>query len=42
MKPSIQRRLESLCERYDEIATDHQIWYMKQLLEGMTGQGSAK
>jgi simple sugar transport system substrate-binding protein len=26
----------------EEIATDHQIWYMKQLLEGMTGQGSAK
>ncbi len=25
-----------------EIATDQQIWYMKQLLEGMTGQSSTK
>jgi len=25
-----------------EIATDQQIWYMKQLLEGMAGQSSAK
>lgn len=25
----------------DETATDQQIWYMKQLLEGMTGQSSA-
>ncbi|MBI5591449.1 MAG: BMP family ABC transporter substrate-binding protein [Deltaproteobacteria bacterium] len=25
-----------------EIATDQQIWYMKQLLEGMSGQSSAK
>ncbi len=24
-----------------EIATDHQIWYMKQLLEGMSGQGKS-
>ncbi len=25
-----------------QVATDEQIWYMKQLLKGMTGQGSAK
>jgi simple sugar transport system substrate-binding protein len=25
-----------------ETATDHQIWYMEQLLEGMSGQSSAK
>ena len=25
-----------------EIASDHQIWYMEQLLAGMTGQSSAK
>jgi len=26
----------------NEIATDQQIWYLKQLLQGMTGQSSAK
>ena len=26
----------------DEVATDKQIWYMKQLLKGMTGQSSTK
>jgi simple sugar transport system substrate-binding protein len=25
-----------------ETASDKQIWYMEQLLEGMTGQSSAK
>ena len=25
-----------------EVATDNQVWYMKQLLKGMGGQSSAK
>jgi simple sugar transport system substrate-binding protein len=25
-----------------EVASDNKIWYMKQLLQGMTGQSSAK
>ncbi len=28
--------------RAGEVATDQQVWYMKQLLEGMAGQSSAK
>ena len=32
----------SLFVKAGEIASDKQVWYMEQLLEGMSGQSSTK